>query len=464
MMGTGSKTKILLIEDAVPMAKVYVEYLRKEPYEVFHLAKGKEGLDAMLADPPAVVLLDLKLPDMSGMDILKAATEKGLPTAIIIITAHGSVNTAVEAMQAGAADFIVKPFNADRLIYTVRNTLERRELTQIVETYRKEIDKEEFDGFIGSSLEMQGVYRTIESAAKSKATVFITGESGTGKELCAEAVHHQSKRNGGPFIALNCAAIPKDLMESEVFGHVKGAFTGALEPRDGAATLADGGTLFLDEICEMDLALQAKLLRFIQTGTFQKVGSGDTLSVDVRFVCATNKDPWAEVEAGNFREDLYYRLHVIPVELPPLRERGRDVLEIANRFLVDFVVEEEKQFERFADEAVASILNHAWPGNVRELQNVVRNAVVLNDGETIEAAMLDFSGRGGAAPARHKALTSSSLASGGNVVLRPMWEVEMEYIRAALKETDNNVPKAAALLEMSPSTIYRRLRDQGEDI
>lgn len=457
-------TKILLIEDAVPMARVYEEYLRKEHYEVVHVETGHEGLNTIKADPPAVILLDLKLPDISGMDILKKVVEQGVPTAVIIITAHGSINTAVEAMQAGAVDFIVKPFNAERLIYTVRNALERQNLTRIIETYRTEIDKREFGGFIGSSLKMQGVYRTIESAAPSKATVFITGESGTGKELCAEAIHHHSKRNPATFIAINCAAIPKDLMESEIFGHVKGAFTGALDARDGAATLADGGTLFLDEICEMDLALQAKLLRFIQTGQFQKVGSSETNTVDVRFVCATNKDPWAEVAAGNFREDLYYRLHVIPIDLPPLRERGGDVLEIAQELLKNFTKEEGKAFTAFDEAAKDFILSHSWPGNVRELQNVLRNAVVLNDGDHVGAEMLDISGRGGAVPTSPTSRSSApTQAVGPSVTLKPMWQVEIEYIREALKATGDNVPRAAVLLEVSPSTIYRRLREMEED-
>src|SRR5690606_38452833 len=289
--------------------------------------------------------------------------------------------------------------------------LERQRLSRIVETYRSEIDRRSYAGFVGSSLSMQAVYRTIDAAATSKATIFITGESGTGKEVCAEAIHQKSPRRDGPFVAINCAAIPKELMESEIFGHVKGAFTGAIGDREGAAARADGGTLFLDEVCEMPLDLQVKLLRFVQLGSFMKVGGTETRQVDVRFICATNRDPLQEVAAGNFREDLYYRLHVIPLHMPPLRERERDVLDLAHHFLASFAAEEHKAFRRFAPEAEALLLSYDWPGNVRQLQNVLRNIVVLNEGETVEKAMLrdtlhrETPSRGTAATAPRQAVT-----------------------------------------------------------
>ena len=239
---------------------------------------------------------------------------------MVVITAHGSVNTAVEAMKEGAFDFIVKPFNADRLIYTLRNALERQHLVETVETLKEDFGRREFCGFIGSSLPMRG-YTGSSTAPRPARPPCSSPASPVPAEVCAEALHQRGPRNGKPFIALNCAAIPKELMESEVFGHVKGAFTGAVADRQGAAALADGGTLFLDEICEMDIGLQAKLLRFVQTGGFQKVGGSNTLDVDVRFLCASNRDPWEEVRAERFREDLFYRLHVIPLHLPPLRDR-----------------------------------------------------------------------------------------------------------------------------------------------
>ena len=298
---------ILLVEDSPAMARVYREYLSIDGHRIKAAASVAAALEALEAEPPDVIVLDLQLPDGSGADVLRHVRSAGLHAAVVVVTANGSVNSAVEAMRDGAFDFIVKPVSGERLIYTVRNAVERQQLRQIVQTY-KQIDRQQFCGFVGGSLPMQAVYRTIESAAKSKASIFITGESGTGKEVCADAIHRTSPRADKPFIALNCAAIPQDLMESEIFGHVKGAFTGATTDRTGAAMLADGGTLFLDEICEMPLDLQVKLLRFIQTGSVQPVGGHTTQKVDVRFVSATNRDPMREVQEGRFREDLFYRL------------------------------------------------------------------------------------------------------------------------------------------------------------
>jgi two-component system repressor protein LuxO len=315
---------------------------------------------------------------------------------------------------------------------------------------------------------MQGVYRTIESAAPSRATVFVTGESGTGKELCAEAIHAESPRRDRPFIALNCAAIPRDLMESEIFGHVKGAFTGAAGRRDGAASRADGGTLFLDEICEMDLDLQSKLLRFVQTGRFQRVGDSKEEQVDIRIVCATNRNPLDEVKAGRFREDLFYRLNVIPVHLPPLRDRGDDILAIAAELLRRMAREEDKDFSGFARPAADALLAWLWPGNVRELANVIRNVVVLNNGDKVAFEMLpaQFHHRSASAPASdtvtpavieaEQTATPELPVAGTPAQIRPLWQEERDAIERAIALCDGNIPKAAALLEISASTIYRK--------
>ncbi|MEQ9683485.1 MAG: sigma-54 dependent transcriptional regulator [Rhodospirillales bacterium] len=477
-MSNPKMQRLLLVEDDPPLARVYQEYLKPEPYEVVHADTGKGALKALAEGAFDVLVLDVQLPDMSGLDILKKLSQENTRTAVVVITAHGSINMAVDAMREGAADFLMKPFNAERLIFTLRNALERQELKGIVQTLKKDFDREAYCGFIGRSLPMQAVYRIVDAAAPSKATVFITGESGTGKEVCAEAVHGQSPRGGKPFIALNCGAIPQELMESEIFGHVKGAFTGAHANRDGAATLADGGTLFLDEVCEMDLSLQVKLLRFIQTGRFQKVGNSTEEKVDVRFVCATNKDPWEEVEKGAFREDLYFRLHVIPIHLPPLRDRGDDILNIAGKFLTEFAAEEGKGFQVFDDAESATLAGFPWPGNVRQLQNVIRNVVVLHDGETVTVDMLPpplGSGTGRARPAASAKPASAPAApkpsvtqpaekgSGqGDMAIRPLWQVEQELINAAISQCDGNVSRAAALLELSPSTVYRRLREAEE--
>ncbi len=455
--------QVLLIEDDPPMARVYQEYLRKEPYRISHADTGRAGLEALRAAPPDAVILDLRLPDMNGLDILRTIGDEKIPSSVIVITAEGSIATAVEAMREGAADFIVKPFAADRLVYTLRNVLEHQRLNRVVETLEQDFDRREFGGFIGGSLAMQAVYQMIDKAAPSSATVFITGESGTGKELCAEAIHGMSPRARRPFIAINCAAIPKDLMDSEIFGHVKGAFTGATRDHDGAAKLAHGGTLFLDEICDLDPSLQTKLLRFVQTGAFQRVGDGRQETVDVRLVCATNRTPLEEVKAGRFREDLYYRLHVVPIHLPPLRERDDDLIQIARRFLTSYTAEENKAFKRFTPACEEILRTYPWPGNVRQLQNVVRNSVVLNDGEAVTPEMLPapldgFTAEAEPAPMDPTipAASAATAPSGPSQVIVPLARLEREAIERAIELCDGNVPRAAHHLGISGATIYRK--------
>ncbi len=467
---------VLLVEDTPALARLYEGYLRREDFQLETVDTGGAALQKLAEAPPDVMLLDLKLPDLNGMEILGRMAEEGCPTKVIVATAHGSIKTAVEAMQLGAFDFLIKPFDAERLRTTLRNALERARLEQEVALYREDFARDSFHGFIGGSLQMQSVYGTLQNASASRATVFITGESGTGKEVCARAIHSLSPRTTEPFIALNCGAIPKDLMESEIFGHVKGAFTGAVADRAGAARQANGGTLFLDELCEMDLALQTKLLRFLQSGTFTKVGGTREESVDVRFVCATNRDPLAEVAAGRFREDLYYRLHVIPIHLPPLRDRDDDVLLIARSFLEQYTKEEGKAFQGFARDAELALLAAPWPGNVRQLQNVIRNIVVLNEGTHVTAAMfpplglpsLDESARQeneaqstidplSTASPPHAAFDAPPSEQDPKITsIRPLWRVEKETIENAITLCDGNIPKAAVMLEISASTIYRK--------
>ena len=339
---SAQRHKVLLVEDEQPLVSLYKEYLKDEPLDITHASSGKEALNQLTTNEPDLILLDVRLPDMSGTEILDFIQERGLKAAVIMITAHGSINMAVETMRGGAYDFLVKPFNRQRLVQTIESALKRETIKQQVIAAPKPVATKGLQGFIGKSNAMQVIYRMVESAAPSKATTFITGESGTGKEVTAEAIHRMSPRGKKPLVVLNCAAIPKDLMVSEIFGHVKGAFTGAISDHEGAASQADGGTLFLDEVCEMDLHLQSKLLRFIQTGTFTKVGGTKQEKVDIRFICATNRDPLVEIGEGRFREDLYYRLHVIPIHLPPLRARDGDTLEIARKILVEFATEEGK--------------------------------------------------------------------------------------------------------------------------
>ncbi|WP_159651536.1 quorum-sensing sigma-54 dependent transcriptional regulator LuxO [Vibrio atypicus] len=444
---------LLMVEDTASVAALYRSYLTPLCIDINIVGTGRDAIESLNFRTPDLILLDLRLPDMTGMDVLYAVKKKNPDVPVVFMTAHGSIDTAVEAMRHGAQDFLIKPCEADRLRVTVNNALRKANKLKNEADYP---GNQGYQGFIGSSQTMQAVYRTIDSAASSKASIFITGESGTGKEVCAEAIHATSKRGDKPFIAINCAAIPKDLIESELFGHVKGAFTGAATDRQGAAELADGGTLFLDELCEMDLDLQTKLLRFIQTGTFQKVGSSKMKSVDVRFVCATNRDPWKEVEEGRFREDLYYRLYVIPLHLPPLRERGDDIIEIAYSLLGFMSKEEGKDFIRLSPQVVDRFASYEWPGNVRQLQNVLRNVVVLNNGKEIDLPMLP--------PPLNKPtenhirieLPENDEPSVQDIF--PLWVTEKRAIELAIKACDGNIPKAAGYLDVSPSTIYRKLQ------
>ncbi|CAH0533312.1 Regulatory protein LuxO [Vibrio stylophorae] len=469
--------RILMVEDTASVATLYCSYLLPLAFDIEVAKDGGAALIALKKEPFDMVLLDLRLPDMTGMQILNWIQRECAHIPVIVMTAHGSIDVAVEAMREGAQDFLIKPCEANILRATVGRVFRQQQTVLAsgehnVEAPSPDAEHElgDFYGFIGQSPAMASVYEVIRSAAKSRATVFVTGESGTGKELCAEAIHQASDRNQGPFVAINCAAIPNSLIESELFGHVKGAFTGAASERKGAAELAHGGTLFLDEIGEMELDLQTKLLRFIQTGLVQKVGSSEQTQVDVRFVCATNRDPWLMVQAGQFREDLYYRLQVIPLSLPALRERGEDVMRIADILLAQICVEEGKQFASFSSQAQQQLKQYQWPGNVRQLQNVIRNIVVLNDGEIVTAEMLpqavmaqahpSLNAHQGLADGAH--LTVKQGAQGETIShhceIEPLWITEKRTIEAAIAICDGNIPQAAGRLEVSPSTLYRKLQ------
>jgi two-component system repressor protein LuxO len=455
--------RILVVEDIASLAMTYAAQLEAAGYKVDIAdcgAAATAAINALGTHAYDVLLLDLQLPDCDGLDWLAAADGLVGKTIVIVVTADGSVTRAIEAMRVGAYDFLVKPLAAERLTTTVRNAVERRRLEREVEAGRKLVARDRFEGFVGRSNHMQTVYRAIESVADSRATVFVTGESGTGKEVAAEAIHKSSRRRAKRFIAINCGAIPENLLESELFGHLKGAFTGAVENRVGAAAEADGGTLFLDEICEMELKLQVKLLRFLQTGMIQRVGSSRAEPVDVRVICATNRNPAAEVAAGRFREDLYYRLAVIPLELPPLSERGDDVVLLAQDFLDRFADQEGKHFNPL-DEAVATaLMANPWPGNVRELQNVIRRAVVMNPGPvlnvtafsralpTAASGVVSFGGDAGSDNA--PSVLGEALAG------MTLDAIERWAIEAAIARAGGNMRKAAQTLGLSPSTLYRK--------
>jgi DNA-binding NtrC family response regulator len=416
-----------------------------------------QALSAQAEAPARVVLLDLMLPDGDGLDVLRRMRGVDRDLKVIVVTADGSVSHAVDAMRLGAVDFLVKPVDRARLLRVVASAFRATKPPPPPQG-----DAAGYRGFIGGSPEMQAIYRMIEGASPSSATVFITGESGTGKEVCAEAIHAASPRAKGPFVPLNCGAIPRDLLESEVFGHLKGAFTGAIADKQGAAAAAHGGTLFLDEICEMDIDLQAKMLRFLQTQTVQPVGATAPRAVDVRIVCATNRNPQEEVAAGRFRTDLFYRLHVVPIHMPPLRRRGEDVLLIAQALLRSMAKEEGKAFTDLNPEAAQLFLSYGWPGNVRELQNVLRNVVVLNDGAMVTPAMLPERLRSHQA-AQGAVRVRAADAPGATLrerlqpfVGETLAAIEREFIETTIAANDGSIPQAARLLDVSPSTLYRK--------
>ncbi len=469
MQGAAGVGPILLVEDTPSLSAYYAALLRKAGREVHCAMTAAEAVARHAEHRHRVVLLDLMLPDGDGLDVLRELRAADPDVAAIVITANGSINRAVAAMRGGAHDFLVKPFDEARLLRSVEAAVATARAPsgpRVAET------RPGLAGFIGSSEGMRDIQETVRDVARSTATVFITGESGTGKEVCAQAIHSESPRRDAAFVPLNCGAIPRDLLESEVFGHLKGSFTGAIADKLGAAQAADGGTLFLDEVCEMEPNLQTKLLRFLQSGTIQPVGSATARKVDVRIVCATNRDPQAEVAAGRFRSDLFYRLFVVPVHLPPLRERGRDVVEIGEALLARYAGEEGKAFRRLSPEVEAAFLGYGWPGNIRELQNVLRNIAVLRDGDAVTLSMLpDRIAEGAVSRSRlgdaqdKPATAAPPAASDGTPPLRDrlrplvgaaLAQVEREFIEATIEACEGSIPRAARILEVSPSTLYRK--------
>ena len=485
-MNLGFRDPVLLVEDTPSLSMVYQSVLKKVGLDVTAVYSARDALSTFSKQPTRVVLLDLMLPDGNGLDVLRDIHMKSPDTRVLVITADGSINRAVEAMRGGAFDFLVKPFDDRRLLGAVENAIASLEMDDdaAMAGLHTAETAETLGEFVGSSQRMREIYAMIRNIGRSTATVFITGESGTGKEIAAQAIHDQSTRRNGPFVPINCGAIPKDLLESEVFGHLKGSFTGAIANKIGAAAAADGGTLFLDEVCEMDLALQPKLLRFLQTSMIQPVGAVEPRKVDVRIVCATNRDPALEVEEQRFREDLYYRLHVVPIIMPPLRDRGGDVIEIAESLLARFADEEGKTFTRLSDKVRAALEEYHWPGNVRQLQNVLRHAVVLYDGPEVTLDMLpaavvttpvtrptlvespahsaevtpiaDYARTAEFRHANGHAAETTGIESLQSMVGITLAEMEREFIELTIRQCDGSIPRAARMLDVSPSTLYRK--------
>jgi two-component system, repressor protein LuxO len=498
--------KVLVVEDLLALAIQYKSIAGRLDVDVTIAGRVTQAKRCIAEGPWHAALIDLNLPDGSGFEVMQALLAAYPACSVVVITAEDSLDVAVRASQAGAFDFIQKPVEAERLLVTLRNALNASHLNQRVASLQTVVPKQ-FEQFIGQSPEMQTVYKMIETVASSNASVCITGESGTGKELAAAAIHARSPRKVKKLVAINCAAIPKELIESELFGHARGAFTGAVTDRQGVFIEADKGTLFLDEIAELDLGVQAKLLRVLQTGEVKRLGEDKTRIVDVRIVCATHRNLAERVRAGEFREDLFYRLFVVPIDLPPLRNRGGDIALIARNILARYAREDGKRFTDFSPEALAALGNYAWPGNVRELLNVIRAVVALNDAERVEWQMLPaslktslveekpwFSLPDGPAVASANPVNQDDQANQVNPAtaaspvqavsknmkpgtkvkatfdaknIRPLPVVERELIDYALRTFGGNVAKAARALQVNPSTLYRKIQgwtDDGVDI
>ncbi len=455
--GSGAGVNFLVIERDAASFRVMQNCLENEygaGITVQHAASGKLANSLLRVGSFDVILADVKsLNDnsVSAEESISRVSRAAGSALVIALSEGGSVSLAVAAMRAGAHDYISKPINYGALSARIAELGHRHGNARALNSEKESLLSPDFEGFVGTSQQMRIIYEQIERIAPSPAPVFITGESGTGKEVCAEALHQRSARAKKPFIAINCGAIPRDLMESEIFGVVRGAYTGATEDRAGAAERAQGGVLFLDEVGEMDLGLQAKLLRFLQTGSVTRVGEAVARGVDVRVICATNSNPMQMIAEKKFREDLFYRLHVLPIHLPPLRQRPTDILPLALTFLKRYSGEENKHFESFAQSAADMIVAREWPGNVRQLQNLIRRVVVLFDGVEITAEMIstaDIEAR--------EVHTPQGPGMELPQPIRPMWHQEQRIIEDALARFNGNIARAAAALEISPSTIYRK--------
>jgi len=442
-----SKGRILVVDDEANARTALGELLREEGYEIETAADGFKALGKLDGFAPHLVLTDLKMPGMDGIELMGKVRTRHPDSEVVVMTAFGAVETAVEAMRAGAADYLTKPLNFDELLIVTERTLERSKMhAEAAELKARLGERSRKGNIIGDSPPMQKVFKVIDQVAPSRASVLITGESGTGKELVAEAIHQQSPRANGPFIKLHCAALAETLLESELFGHERGAFTGAVARRDGRFQLADGGTLFLDEIGEISPSVQVKLLRFLQEREFERVGGSQTIQVDVRVIAATNRDLAGAVAKGNFREDLYYRLNVVSLEMPALRERKNDIPILANFFLQRFSRENGKNIKAFSDGALESLVAYDWPGNVRELENAVERAVVMTNNDLVQQDALPTNvaprmGADGSPP-----IPGSTLE-----------EIERFAILKTLEETGGSTSRAADILGISVRKIQYKL-------
>lgn len=460
--------QILVVEDDAALNDLLREELREAGHAVTSVATAEGAAEELTGNLPDLVVSDLRLPGADGMTLLNQIREFPVPPAFLVITAFGSIPQAVEALKAGADDFLTKPLDLDHLVLSVERALETRRLRKEVRRYRELLGSETFHGILGRSRVMRMLFEQVSQVARAAGSVLVVGESGTGKELVARAIHAESDRRTQPFLAINCAGIPDELMESELFGHVAGAFTGATRARRGLLQEADGGTILLDEIGEMPVAMQAKLLRVLQDGLVRPVGGNREEQVDVRIVAATNRDLEAAVRDGGFREDLYYRLETFALEIPPLRERGEDVELLAARMVGEVAARLGRSVHGISADALAVLHRYEFPGNVRELQNAMERAVTFCTGEEVQLEDL---------PGRIRKASRAEQVSGepgragpglpanllGDDTLPTLGDVELRYIRYVLQQTGGNKRRAAALLGIGRRTLYRRLGDGADE-
>ncbi len=445
--------RILVVDDEESIRVTLESMLARRGYQVITVGSGEQALEKLSAHTFDAVLADVRMPDMDGIDLTRRIAELKLSVTIIVMSAYGTVETAVEAMKAGAYDYITKPFKTDEVVLTLLKAEERENLKRENAALKAGLaNSNTAEGIVGRSEAISQVFKMISKVADYKSTVLITGESGTGKELVARALHRHSSRSKGPFVAVNCGAIPGTLLESELFGYKRGAFTDAHTDKAGIFAEAEGGTLLLDEIGELPLPLQVKLLRVLQEGTIRRVGDTKDISTDVRIVAATIRDLAAEVRGGRFREDLYYRLNVLPIHIPPLRERIGDISLLLDHFIARHTTRLGRNIEGCTPEATRMLLAYAWPGNVRELENTMERAVVLCEGNRISAEDLPEKIQKSRDPIH------ASVASGELSIKKTVRVIEEELIRRALEKTDGNRTAAAKILEISHRALLYKIK------
>jgi two-component system response regulator AtoC len=449
---------VLIVDDDPPIREMLTDFLREEGYEILVAGDGASALDVLKksAERIDLALLDVRLPDVQGLEILRAMAEKGLELPVIVMTAHGTSSTAIHSMQLGAYDYLTKPIDLNQLGVTIKRLLEHHALAQQVKSLQSKLNEHLIrERIVGQSPAMHEIYKLIGRVAATDATVLISGETGTGKELVADVIHENSLRADKPLIKVNCAALPETLLESELFGHEKGSFTGAVSQRKGRFEMADGGTIFLDEVGEMSPNTQKKLLRVLQQGEFQRVGGNETLYTDVRVIAATNKNLEREVEEGRFRDDLYYRLNVIRVEMPPLRDRREDIPLLTAHFLDRYRYRPGYPPSKISEEALKLLMSYSWPGNVRQLENSLERAVVLSQGKLImpEHVALD-------SPLMTDNLfnITQRIRSGARLgdILH---EVEHLALEIAINQARGDREEAARMLGLSPAELERKVRE-----